>query len=627
MANLSQCLDDAPLRGFRSWEPSPAQAYSEAQRLALEVLVASGLPAFQAFLRGEKMRAFLSEPEIRAILQAVVPPPGAEEGSAEQTLNGSLDCSSLTYFPLQSDIEPPVLELGWPAFVSGSYRGLTRVETYFQPSFGEVIYPCKEAVRKQIRSAREVIAIVMDSFTDMDIFYDLHDACRKRLVPVYILLDQAFLCHFMEMCKNLEFCPEQEYLMRVRTIAGNTYYARSGAKIIGSVHEKFMLIDGIKVTTGSYSFTWTDGKLNSSNLLVLSGQVVEHFDLEFRILYAQSKPINTKLPSICKNSGVLDHLTNRSTPCKDFTVGNLLRAEFARLSCSPKMLEKEVAKGGRVSAKRPHLDGSSVGEEEGLLNGIDTPEQPKERQSQSTQTEPFEEKPTVTVFNSATQTSVSVATAGTQTTARSRMVGTQTVVMFKTVMTQTGKNEASEVALDQRVHDQTVCVQRIPDPRVPPKEASPVYRKSTSKETSPVYRKSTSKEASPIYRKTTSKEASPVYRKSMSTSSSSRSLSSLSSQCSRASSVGSLTSLRSLDYPCSHRADYFRNLNKEREFHYSVIRSKLNHMVSMLSRRGNVAENYTGCRPMRCNLKPRRQISTSLINLRDFALYSSNDCF
>ncbi|KAL8179390.1 UNVERIFIED_CONTAM: hypothetical protein K2H54_065790 [Gekko kuhli] len=446
----------------------------------------------------------------------------------------------------------------------------------------------------------------MDSFTDMDIFYDLHDACRKRLIPVYILLDQAFLCHFMEMCKNLEFSPEQEYLMRVRTITGNTYYARSGAKIIGSVHEKFMLIDGIKVTTGSYSFTWTDGKLNSSNLLVLSGQVVEHFDLEFRILYAQSKPINPKLPSSCKDMGALDHLTNRTTPCRDFTVGNLLRAEFARLSSSPKKLEREVAKGGRVNAKRPHLSGSSVGDEECISNGPETLEISKERKSQSTQTEPFE-KPTVTLVNSDTQTSVSVATAGTQTTARSRMVGTQTVVMLKTVMTQTGNSEATEVALDQRVPSQKVHVQWIPDQKVhvhrtPPKEASPVYRKSTS-----------------------SKEASPVYRKSTSTSSSARSLSSLSSQCSRASSVGSLTSLRSLDYPCSHRADYFRKLNKEREFHYSVIRSKLNHMVSMLSRRGNVAENY--CRPVRCNVKPRRQISTSLINLRDFALYSSNDFF
>uniref|UniRef100_A0A8D0CD98 Scaffolding anchor of CK1 domain-containing protein n=1 Tax=Salvator merianae TaxID=96440 RepID=A0A8D0CD98_SALMN len=600
MANQSQCLDDVPFRGFRGWNPSPPQAYSEAQRLALEELIATGRMGFHAFLRREKMRAFLSEPEIRAILRAAVPPPGAADESAaaaEQSLNASGDCSSLTYFPVQSDVEPPVLELGWPAFVSGSFRGLTRVETYFQPSFGEVIYPCKEVVRKQIRSAREVIAIVMDSFTDMDIFGDLQEACRRRLVPVYILLDQAFLCHFMEMCRNLGFCPDQENMMRVRTISGNTYYARSGAKIIGSVHEKFMLVDGVRVTTGSYSFIWTDGKLNSSNLLLLSGQVVEHFDLEFRILYAQSKPINPKVTPSCRKSDAFEPASNILTPCKDFTVGNLLRAEFARLSSTPKKLERELEmvkelQGDGVSAKRPHLSG-----EEEWHNDPEIPTKLKGTSNQFTQTEPLEEKSTATLFNCATQTCISVTTATTQTTTRSRMVGTQTAVLFKTAATQTDKRDAMEMVLDQRAPDQKVPVQKV-----------------------------VSKEASPDY-KLHPKEISPVSKRSTSTSSSARSLSSLSSQCSRASSTSSLTSLRSMDYVGNHRGDYFRKLNKEREFHYSVIRSKLNHMVSMLSRRGNMAENYIGCRPMRCNLKPRQQISTSLVNLRDFALYTSNDCF
>lgn len=40
--------------------------------------------------------------------------------------------------------------------------------------------------------------------------------------------------------------------MRVRTIIGTTYYMRSGGRITGKVHERFMLIDGIKVATGSY---------------------------------------------------------------------------------------------------------------------------------------------------------------------------------------------------------------------------------------------------------------------------------------------------------------------------------------------------------------------------------------
>ncbi|XP_029469620.1 protein FAM83D [Rhinatrema bivittatum] len=259
MANQSQCLDDLP--GGHLWPRDGEVAalqdlYSEAHRLALEELISGGREAFWAFLRRERVNGFLSEEEIEAILGSAAAAAGSEEG-ADQSLSASMDCSSVTYFPEQSDVEPPVLELGWPAFFAGSYRGVTRVDVHFQPSYGETIYSCKEAVRKLIRAAKEVIAVVMDSFTDIDIFKDLQEACRKRHVPVYILLDQSVLPQFLKMCQNLGVSLEQEKLMRVRTIAGNTYYTRSGAKIIGKVHDKFMLVDGLKVATGTYSFTWT----------------------------------------------------------------------------------------------------------------------------------------------------------------------------------------------------------------------------------------------------------------------------------------------------------------------------------------------------------------------------------
>ncbi|CAM5099132.1 unnamed protein product [Natator depressus] len=340
MANQSQCLDYAPGRWPRG-EPSSPELYSEAQRLALEELVAGGRAAFCAFLRREKVPGFLSEPEIQAVLQAAAPPAGAENGAAEPSLSASLDCSSLTYFPEQSDVEPPVLELGWPAFSSGSYRGLTRVEALFQPSFGETIYSCKEAVRRQIRSAREVIAVVMDTFTDIDIFKDLQEACSKRKVSVYILLDRASFPHFLKMCRNLGVDHEQEKLMRVRTISGNTYCTRSGVKIVGRVQEKFILVDGIRVTTGSYSFTWTDGKLSSSNILILSGPAVAHFDLEFRILFARSKPINPKLSSSCKKSGMFDQLLRRTKASSDWMKENFLRMEFFYLRAFVENMRKK----------------------------------------------------------------------------------------------------------------------------------------------------------------------------------------------------------------------------------------------------------------------------------------------
>lgn len=52
-------------------------------------------------------------------------------------------------------------------------------------------------------SLLQVIAIVTDSLTDLDIFHDLQEACTQRCVPVYVLLDQISLSGFLQMCKNL----------------------------------------------------------------------------------------------------------------------------------------------------------------------------------------------------------------------------------------------------------------------------------------------------------------------------------------------------------------------------------------------------------------------------------------
>uniref|UniRef100_A0A8B9TDP9 Scaffolding anchor of CK1 domain-containing protein n=1 Tax=Anas platyrhynchos TaxID=8839 RepID=A0A8B9TDP9_ANAPL len=325
MANPSQWLEE----GAGRWpEPGPG-LYSEAQRLALEELVAGGPEALRAFLRREQLPPFLSEPEVQAIARGAVPPAAAEE--EPPSLGASPAASSLTYFPERSDVEPPALELGWPGFAAGAFRGLTRVEAHFQPGCGDGGCGCKEAVRRQIRSARQMIALVMDSFTDTDIFRDLLEACSQRQVKAYILLDQSSFSHFLKMCRDLGVDLEQEKSMRIRNITGNTYYTRSGAKIVGKVHEKFMLIDGIRVTTGSYSFTWTDGKLNSSNILILSGPAVAHFDHEFRILYARSKPVNLREFSSSKKSKVLDQLVRITVASRDLTRENFLRMEFLYL--------------------------------------------------------------------------------------------------------------------------------------------------------------------------------------------------------------------------------------------------------------------------------------------------------
>ncbi|CAI9575885.1 unnamed protein product [Staurois parvus] len=512
MANLSQCLDDITPLGSR-WPAAPPDLYSEAQRLALEELVSGGPEALRGFLHRERVPGFLSEPEVGEILDVAS---SLQCGEEEVSVSASVDCSSVTYFPEISDVEPPLLELGWPAFSAGSYRGATRVEVHFQPGFGETIYSCKEAVRALIKGAREVIAVVMDSFTDNDIFRDIHEACRKRRVPAYILVDESQLPHFLTMCQNLGILIETEQNMRVRTLTGNNYYTRSGAKIVGKAHEKFLLVDGLKVATGSYSFTWMDGKLNSSNVVLLSGQIVEKFDLQFRILYAQSKPISTKLLMSIRNAAVTTDKVSCALPAqRKPLLTNLLQLEIAKLSSTPKRVAVET---------KTTLE-------------------------------------TDTGKDAATQTNVNTSTAGTQTAILSRMASTQTVTFSRSATTQTTQVQEPSTELSKT------------------STVSTVARLSSSSTTS-------------------------------SSSSSSASTTSTASDTSIRSSSG----LHHSDYTMR---DSFKKLGKDRQLHYTSIRSKLDHMVSILSRRNRLTSSYFNCEPTPYGFQRRDVMHSSLLNLRD----------
>jgi hypothetical protein len=161
MALQTEVLDELPVAYLSPCgPPNPTELFSEARRLALEELVARGPDAFAAFLRRERLGRFLNPDEVHDVLCSAERPgeEGAAAAAAEDSFGSSHDCSSGTYFPEQSDLEPPLLELGWPAFYQGAYRGATRVEAHFQPRSAGAggPYGCKDALRQQLRSAREV---------------------------------------------------------------------------------------------------------------------------------------------------------------------------------------------------------------------------------------------------------------------------------------------------------------------------------------------------------------------------------------------------------------------------------------------------------------------------------------
>lgn len=304
-----QCLDDHHVN-WRVSESKPEFFYSEDQRLAIEVLINDGRDAFKDFIQNHGVRQFLSDMELERIEHiAELYRPGHEHHQKPDTPMtpgpGNLTPGpgddgwgdgeiSLQYWPDRSEFSVAELDLGWPEAIS--YRGVTRVTVHTQPPTEGQTH-IKEVVRKSIASAQKVIAVVMDVFTDVDIFRDLLDASYKRKVPVYIIIDTAAVPCFLSMCGRADMHRGHLKNLRVRSCGGVDFLTRSAQKLRGCLNEKFLLVDGDRAISGSYSFTWTSSRLDRNLITMITGQTVETFDLQFRELYLQSRGVSlNKIP-------------------------------------------------------------------------------------------------------------------------------------------------------------------------------------------------------------------------------------------------------------------------------------------------------------------------------------------
>nr|XP_006007384.1 PREDICTED: protein FAM83F [Latimeria chalumnae] len=229
------CLEDDHINE-RITNSKPEFYYSEEQRLAIQDLVEKGEEAFRERTKQEKIKEFLSSKESKRLrkncqrYEVYEREEGAPEGKGEEQQAEG----SLTYWPEQSDTEVPVLDIGWPD--TGFYKGVTRITVHTHPPKDNGPH-IKEVVRKMIQQAQ----------------------------------------------KNL----------RVRSLPG-VGLSLSCGRVRGTLSHRFMIVDGDKAVSGSYSFTWSSSRTNRNLINVLTGQIVETFDREFRELYAISQEVNLR---------------------------------------------------------------------------------------------------------------------------------------------------------------------------------------------------------------------------------------------------------------------------------------------------------------------------------------------
>nr|XP_003411567.1 protein FAM83C [Loxodonta africana] len=267
--------------------------HSEAARLAADALLERGEAAYLRVVSEERELPFLSALDVHYMTSHVRGGPELSETQGPEAagpdhLSLLSEVTSGTYFPMASDVDPPDLDLGWPEVPQATGFAPTQAVVHFQRDKAKNI---KDLLRFLFSQARTAIAVVMDIFTDMELLCDLMEASSRRGVPVYLLLAQEYLRHFLEMCYKMDLNGGHLPNVRVRSTCGDTYCSKAGRRFTGQALEKFVIIDCEQVVVGSYSFTWLCSQAHTSMVLQLRGRIVEDFDREFRCLYAESRPV------------------------------------------------------------------------------------------------------------------------------------------------------------------------------------------------------------------------------------------------------------------------------------------------------------------------------------------------
>uniref|UniRef100_A0A8C3Q4T5 Family with sequence similarity 83 member A n=1 Tax=Geospiza parvula TaxID=87175 RepID=A0A8C3Q4T5_GEOPR len=268
-------------------------SHNESIRLATDAFLDGGTDSYRETLSKEGEVDFLSSVEAQYIKDNAresyyaQESPGAD-GAAAPKQNDAGSLPSGTYFPTISDSSEPALLHTWITAEKPYLKEKSTATVYFQTEKNSNI---RDIIRRYIHKTTQVLAIVMDVFTDTEILCDLLEAANKRMVFVYLLLDHSSVDLFSEMCDKLQISEDLFKNISVRSVTGEVYCAKSGRKFSGKIQEKFLISDWRYVLSGSYSFTWLCGQVHRNLLSKFTGQVVELFDEEFRHLYALSKPV------------------------------------------------------------------------------------------------------------------------------------------------------------------------------------------------------------------------------------------------------------------------------------------------------------------------------------------------
>ena len=157
----------------------------------------------------------------------------------------------------------------------GTSTGLDRddeIRIYFSPNGN-----CEKAIIKEIKEAKRYIHIAMYNFTNGRIARALVKASKVG-VDIKLIVDEK---NALGIHSKSRFLENKEIMVAYK----KGLYNNRG-NITGLMHNKFAVIDGKIVISGSYNWTTSAEKWNYENLLIISSnRVAGSFEKEFMELW------------------------------------------------------------------------------------------------------------------------------------------------------------------------------------------------------------------------------------------------------------------------------------------------------------------------------------------------------
>jgi phosphatidylserine/phosphatidylglycerophosphate/cardiolipin synthase-like enzyme len=139
----------------------------------------------------------------------------------------------------------------------------------------------REIVIKSLKSAKSDLKICMFTISD-DPIADTIDECFARGINVRIITDDGKIFD-----KGSDIMPLNKKGINVRIDSDKSL-----------MHHKFVIIDNMKLLTGSYNWTRTGADVNNENMLVTTNnKIVRAYKKEFQRLWQEMNPLYRNKPS------------------------------------------------------------------------------------------------------------------------------------------------------------------------------------------------------------------------------------------------------------------------------------------------------------------------------------------